>query len=361
MRRIAAILLLLAVALAAALADVPVRTEQMIWSILAFNGRDYSPAFAPESSDTIYLLAGADNFLSARKTLLYWWSITSEWRTDTESLNVQFPGTLELRDGRGSVTKLPLEEYTYFNVKGEYELNWNVVTGEAARQELAKYAALYESYFKAMQDYQRQIAEYDAEMQSLGARIQKLREQGGDFSALLTRMQTLPRPAEPAAPSYYVVPPSDMQQAFILNLSPGSYRIRLLNSDGSVMESTEKTVIVHDRSRSNGIGFEVIPSDRWTRPEASVTPSSVLYVERRAPTCTCARTSRRSSTTSPTRRPSTTPRGATRTSRSGSASSRCRTRRSCSRDPAPGRHPDRAALLRGAVKGLQPRLYHHAL
>jgi hypothetical protein len=45
------------------------------------------------------------------------------------------------------------------------------------------------------------------------------------------------------------------------------------------MESSEKTVIVHDRSRANGIGFEVIPSDRWTRPESSVTPSSVLYVD----------------------------------------------------------------------------------
>ncbi len=70
-----------------------------------------------------------------------------------------------------------------------------------------------------------------------------------------------------------------MQQAFILNLDPGTYSIRLVNPDGTVMEGSEKTVIVHDRSRTNGIGFEVIPSDRWTRPESSVTPSSVLYVD----------------------------------------------------------------------------------
>ncbi len=69
MKRLLASLLLLLLPLASALAEVPVRTEQLIWSVLAFNGRDYSPAFAPESSDTIYLLAGADNFLSARKTL----------------------------------------------------------------------------------------------------------------------------------------------------------------------------------------------------------------------------------------------------------------------------------------------------
>ncbi len=278
MKRIVASALLALLPLALAFAEVPVRTEQLIWSALAFNGRDYSPAFAGESSDTIYLLAGADNFLSARKTLVYWWPITSEWRTDTDSLNVQFPGTLELRDGRGVVTKVPLQQYTYFNVKGEYELNWNVVTGEAARRELEKYAALYDSYFKAVQDYQKKTADYNEEIQALSMRIMKMREQGKDVAAMLARLQTLPKPVAPTAPTFYVVPPAEMQQAFILNLAPGRYAIRLVNEDGSVMQGSEKTVVVHDRSRSDGIGFEVIPSDRWTRPESSVTPSSVLYV-----------------------------------------------------------------------------------
>lgn len=278
MKRLIASLLLLLLPLALVLAEVPVRTEQLIWSLLAWNGRDYSPAFAPESSDTIYILAGADNFLSARKTLVYWWPLTSEWKTDTDSLNVQFPGTLELRDPRGTVKKIPLQEYTYFNVKGEYELNWNVVTGEAAREELAKYARLYESYFKDAQDYQKKNAEYEAQMQVFLQRIQKMRDAGKDTAAELERMTSLQRPQAPAAPSFYVVPPADMQQAFILNLSPGRYAIRLVNLDGTVMEGSEKDVVVHGRMRSGGVGFEVIPSDKWTRPEASVTPSSVLYV-----------------------------------------------------------------------------------
>ena len=225
MKRLIASLLLLLFPLALGLAEVPVRSEQLIWTMLAWNGRDYSPAFAPESSDTIYILAGGDNFLSARKTLVYWWPLTSEWKTDTDSLNVQFPGSLELRDARGSLKRMPLQEYTYFNVKGEYELNWNVVTGEAARQELEKYARLYESYFKAVQDYQGKNAAYDAEMQALLVRIQKLRDEKKDTAALLERMQGLQKPVAPEAPSFYVVPPAEMQQAFILNLSPGSYSI----------------------------------------------------------------------------------------------------------------------------------------
>jgi hypothetical protein len=69
-----------------------------------------------------------------------------------------------------------------------------------------------------------------------------------------------------------------MKQAFILNLAPGTYSISLVNPDGTVMEGSEKTVAVHDRLRSGGVGFDLIPSDKWTRPESSVTPSSVLYI-----------------------------------------------------------------------------------
>jgi hypothetical protein len=278
-RPLASFLLLLLLPLSTALADVPVRSEQLIWSILAFNGRDYSPTFTPESSDTIYIVAGSDNIFSAQKTLLYWWPITSEWKTDATSLNVQFPGTLELRDSRGKVTRNQLQEYTYFNVKGRYEQNWKVVTGEAALTEVAKYKTLYAAYFDAVRDFQTKSAAYDNEIQSLSSRIQELRGAGMDVASLLTRMKTLHAPEEPARPAYYAVPPVELQQAFILNLGPGSYSIRLVNPDGSVMEGAEKRLIVHDKRRANGIGFEVIPSDKWTRPETSVTPSSVVYVD----------------------------------------------------------------------------------
>ncbi len=259
-------------------AEVPVRTESLVWTCLAFNGRDYSPSFAPESSDTLFLLGGVDNFLSLRKTLVYWWPLTASWKTDTDSLNIQFPGTLELSDGRGLVRTLQATPYTYFNIRGEYELNWKVVTGDSARRELAKYADLYDSYFKAVRDYQQRTTAYNVEMQSLGARIQKLKDAHRDYAPLLQRMTTLPEPTAPTPPSYYEVPPAEMEQAFILNVPPGRYSIRLRDPQGRVMEGSEKTVVVHEARRTGGIGYEVIPSDKWTRPEESVTPSSILYV-----------------------------------------------------------------------------------
>jgi hypothetical protein len=277
-----AALLLLTLPVTVCLADMPVRTEQLIWSAIAFNGRDYSATFAPESSDSLFLLAGVDNFLSLRETLVYWWPITSEWKTDTDSLNIQFPGTLELRDRAGSTRELKLQDYTYFNIRGEYELNWKALTGDAARQELKKYSELYQSYFKAINDYRTKSAAVEAEAQSLATHIQARKDRHDDYSALLQRLKTLPAPAAPTAPTYYAVPPAGMQQGFILNLSPGRYSLRLRNPDGSIMEGSEKSLLVHRRGRSGGVGLEVIPSDRWTRPEQSVTPSSVLYVNGKA-------------------------------------------------------------------------------
>ena len=282
MKRSLACVLALCVPVAVSLAEVPVRSEQLIWSVLAFNGRDYAATFAPQSADTIYILSGTDNFLSARKTLVYWWPITTEWQTDTDSLNIVFPGTLELQDRRGQVRAFPLSQFTYFNVKGEYELNWKVLTGEPAKAELDRYATLYESYYTSVNEYQLKSAAYDDEMQSLTTRITKLREEGKDFAALLERMKTLLKPDAPQPPTYYVVPPSELQPAFILNGPPGLYSMRLRNLDGTVMEGSEKNVVAHGRSRTGGIGYDVIPADKWTRPVESTTPASVLYVNGKA-------------------------------------------------------------------------------
>jgi hypothetical protein len=259
-------------------AQLPERSEQLVVSVLAWNGRDYSPTFAPEPSGAIYLMAGRDNFLTVRKTLMYWWPLTAEWKTDTKALNVQLSGALELRDARGGRELLSIQEYTFFNVKSEYEQNWKVAKDEAARAELSKYMKLYDSYFKAEQEYQEKVGAYEAEMQALVARIQGLQDRGMDAATLIERLQNLEKPEAPVEPGYYVVPPAGLQEAFILNLPQGRYAIRLMNPDGSVMEGSEKTVFVHDKLRSGGVGFEVIPGDKWTRSVTSVTPSSVLYV-----------------------------------------------------------------------------------
>ena len=259
--------------------DVPVRKEQLIYTILAFNGKDYSPTFSGEFSDAIYLIAGVDNFLSVRKTLVYYWPITGEWKTDTESLNVLFEGRLELKTGGEDPRMLEQKKYTYYNIRGEYELNWKVDQGEKAEEAWARYQDILNAYWDSVQEYQKAKYVYDLMFQELIKKTGELREAGEDVSELLKNLETLHPPEQPEYPKEYIVPPVQVQEAFILNLPVGEYGIRLFTEEGAVMEDSERRVVVFNKRRDQGIGLEVIPGDRWTRPVESKRPASVLYMD----------------------------------------------------------------------------------
>ena len=114
-----AVALLLLLCAAALFADVPVREEQFIYSILAFNGKDYAGTFARQEADTIYLVADVDNFITVRNVFVYFWPITQDWKTDTSVLNVPFEGTLELSGREAEPEMLGMTPYTYYNIRGE--------------------------------------------------------------------------------------------------------------------------------------------------------------------------------------------------------------------------------------------------
>lgn len=96
---------------------------------------------------------------------------------------------------------------------------------------------------------------------------------------MIDALKNLKSPTEPQAPRDYIVPPVSPQDGFILNLPEGEYRIRFTDTDGTVMETSERKIVAFKKRRAEGIGFEVIPGDKWTRPEESKTPASVLYVD----------------------------------------------------------------------------------
>ena len=273
----AALVLLLGAAGLAA--QAPLREEQFVYSIVAFNGRDYAGTFARREADTIYLMADVDNFITARNALVYFWPITGEWKLDLSELDVPFEGTLELA-GRGrEPRRIGMTPYTYYNVRGEYELNWKVATEAAAEAVVQHSRELIAAYYDAVQAFQRERALYEELLNELAGVITALRREGRDVTALVAELEKLQPPAQPEPPDHYVVPPSTIQQAFILNLPVGQYDIRFLTAAGEVMEGSERRIVTFARRRAEAVGLEVIPADKWTRPVESTSPASVLYVD----------------------------------------------------------------------------------
>ena len=276
--RITAALLLL-VCSVMLFADVPVREEQFIYSILAFNGKDYAGTFARQEADTIYLVADVDNFITVRNVFVYFWPITQDWKSDNSTLNIPFEGTLELRGREAEPERLGMTPYTYYNIRGEYELNWKVAKEAEADAAWQHYQGLMDAYWQSVSQYYEKRAMYEAVLNQLTITITKMRDEGKDVTSLIETLQELKAPPEPQYPTEYIVPPVPIQNAFILNLPVGEYRIRFFSEDGQIMEGSERKIVAFEKRRAEAIGLEVIPGDKWTRPVESKTPSSVLYID----------------------------------------------------------------------------------
>ena len=260
--------------------DTPGREEQLIYSILAYNGRDYSPTFCRAGEQLICVVAEADSFLSVRTSLVYFWPATGEWHTDSKTLNVMYEGNIELSSRRGGKQAvLTPVRYTYFNRQGRYNQNWEVALGEEAAAERSRYEEMVNRYQLDMEAYTRRRAAWEREYARLATDIAARREKGEDVEEDLARLEAMREPEEPKAPDAYLVPPAEVRTGYVLHLSPGTYSMRFRDPDGLILEGSEKTVVAFGRHRTDQIGYDIIPSDRWTRVEESATPSSVLYLD----------------------------------------------------------------------------------
>jgi hypothetical protein len=259
-------------------ADVPLRSEELIYSIMAFNGRDYSGTFAKEDAGAIYLMADVDNFLSVRKTMIYYWPITSEWRTDTDTLSVLFDGSLELDGPDIDKTVIKPTRYTYYNKRDEYEYNWFVEKGDAADKAYAKFLEDLDNYYTDFGTYQQEKAFFDYTIERLTNKIMEMRDEGHDVDLYLEQLKKLVAPEEPVYPDSYNVVPVPVSEGMIINLPVGEYTIRFLNEDGAVVEGSDCKLVMFEKRRSEGVGYEVIPGDKWTRAVESNKSSSVLYI-----------------------------------------------------------------------------------
>jgi hypothetical protein len=279
MKRLLFVFLLLVPIVGLIFADVPERKEQFVYSIVAFQGDEYAGTFCKEDSKEIYLLADNDNFLVGQNTFVYYWAITKEWRTDVRTFQHIFDGKLEVTGPGIETTELAKEEYTYYMVKGDYGDELVIATGEEAEQVREDYRLQIRDYYDAINEYNRAQTRHEKELMELASTIREKRDAGEDVSELLEKLQTMAPPGEPKRPEKYVVPPVEVRAAYIINLPPGEYTIRHFNEEGKVFESSEKRLVVFERNRTKGIGYEIIPGDKWTRPEESKTPSSVIYVD----------------------------------------------------------------------------------
>ncbi|MGE3272830.1 MAG: hypothetical protein AB7P40_29100, partial [Chloroflexota bacterium] len=243
------------------LAQTPQKERRFVYGLNVSDGVEYVTGFAPPTVDTIYLLAGQVSVLDPKVTEVYFWPITNEIRPDFTSLNDLVPGQLEIGQGGRAIQTLNLTEYVIQIDPAAGLAGGKAFLGEDARQRQAFFQSERTAYLERLHQHADAMLEYNR-------KLDELRAASAPGATI-----ALPPPPEPAPFTLYS---TDLGHGFAVELPAGEYTIRLRAPDGRIVEDSEKRLVVYE-PRRYGIGFEVVPQERWTYPEQAHEPAEVIY------------------------------------------------------------------------------------
>ncbi|MBN2440330.1 MAG: hypothetical protein JXJ04_03265 [Spirochaetales bacterium] len=255
--------------------DVPEEKEEVIYSVTYFNGLHYARNFCKENSDTIYLLANTSNFLVIKKTMTYFWPLTKKYLVDAQRLNIVFDGTLEIEQNNKIIKTLKTVLYIIYNDPGLYKNNWKVFVGNDAEAESKRLEEIMRQYELSYSEYLTKQKIYESAKEKLIEKMQEYNDRGRDTSKLVNQYKALIQPVPPINPT-----PEELSvgKQFVINLPAGEYKIRLRNTDGKILQGSEKNLFLFKERREGVVGYRIVPGDRWTKPDKSQLPSHILYV-----------------------------------------------------------------------------------
>ncbi len=267
MRRRALPLLLLLALLALpargpARAQSPDQVEAFVYGINATIPGAVIGTFAPPSVDTLYLLADLTSILSPRRTLVYYWPITNEYRAAWSQLNEQVEGTLEVVRGGQVVATVAQTDYTIHFSSGQTGARPQLYVGSEALEADAAFQAAQRGYRQAVQAYEEARARWLESAREAQARGE-------------TPSQSVAAPEPPPPLNLFS---TGMNRGYPLSLPAGRYAVRTRLPDGSIAPESERDLIVFGARRS-AVGYEVVPETRWTFPEQLNDLSDLILAE----------------------------------------------------------------------------------
>jgi len=242
-------------------AQIPEAEEAFVYGINATTEGEVFGTFSPPQVEEIYILAGRVSVLSPRRTRVFFWPITKEYRAAWSQLNEPLEGVLEIMQRDRVIATVAREPYTvHFKAVGA-TMGQLYIGNEAVAAE-AQFLESRDSYQQAMDDYRLEHEEWLVQ-----ARAVQQQE--------LAQKQLTPEPQRPPTMEVYTV---GIHQGFPVVLEPGDYHIHMRQPDGEVANGSQRTLRVFEPRRSV-IGYEVIPEQRWTFPEQANAVTDVILAK----------------------------------------------------------------------------------
>jgi hypothetical protein len=222
----------------------------VIYAVNFFDGSSYSSAIVPYSAPEIYIQADSMNAFVVRETLLYYWSLTSEFKADWASRNIPLEGTLCIQGRHGQIRRIEAQryviQYDLKDIPGTIGVYWGTEAD-----------AKYGNFVKAQRAYSEAVYQYNNAM--------RLYEQ--ELNAYLQNPPEVPEafPSHPLPPPDFTLLSTDINTGFPVNLPEGRYTLYFEGSRGEVMPKTKKRLTVFSPLGAIG-GFRVFEEGRWTVP-----------------------------------------------------------------------------------------------
>lgn len=224
----------------------PTPTDALVWAINAWDGRVYQTTFAPPASKDLYLMAGEPATLRLAATRIYYWPLSRQFVATWLNRDETVSGTLEVWQGNRRVASLEPEPFVIQAPSGELHAETDLYTGDAAVAMFEEYMAAHRRYNEALRAYNEAVANLSPEQEA---------------------------PAQPTPPLTASTNPAI---GFAVNLPEGRYVLKVLGPNGSYIPEAERNLTVFG-VRRQGVGYMVLPEERWTEPETAANPADVLY------------------------------------------------------------------------------------
>jgi hypothetical protein len=256
------LVLLLVLFAAPALAQAPPKERRFVYGLNLFDGVQFTTGFVPPAVDTVYVLADHLGVLDPKLTEVYFWPITNDYRADFTSLNELLPGRLEISQGNRVISTVELTEYVVqFDQAGAMGAG-QISLGDAARAGWERFQAEKAAYVERLHAHAEDVAEYNRQ-------LEVLRTQTGMESSIAPF-------TPPVEPSPFTLYSTEVGRGFPIQLPPGDYAVRVLDAAGQTVPDSQKRLVAFGPRRL-GVGFEVVPQERWTFPEQADDPADVVY------------------------------------------------------------------------------------